>query len=174
MSRKVQCSANAAGKSWAVSKQTIETEELQTQCDDAKAAKKLSDQAVKDLQVKLSAAKGTTRRKYGRAAAPASALLVATSSGHVVSPPRRPRAASVSITAPPSMAGEAPSVSVDTLPPAAGEEPFPIAMFAGESGVEPEAEKFGEFGDMTWWQNFEFAAALVPKRLQFPYVCAPH
>jgi hypothetical protein len=48
---KVQRSANVAGKSRAASKQTIEMEELQTQFDDAKAAKKLSDQAVKDLQV---------------------------------------------------------------------------------------------------------------------------
>ncbi|KAJ7719564.1 hypothetical protein B0H16DRAFT_1795091, partial [Mycena metata] len=63
MGRKVQRSANAAAKSREAGKQLTETEELQAQYDEAKAAKKLSDQLVKDAQVKPSAAKGTTRRK---------------------------------------------------------------------------------------------------------------
>jgi hypothetical protein len=87
MSCKVQCSANTAGKLQAVSKQTIEMEEFQTQIKDAKAAKKLSDQMFKDPQVKLSAEKGMTCQKHGRVPVPASPLLVAMSSGCVVAPP---------------------------------------------------------------------------------------
>ncbi|KAJ7360834.1 hypothetical protein DFH08DRAFT_931145 [Mycena albidolilacea] len=51
---------------------TAEADELQAWVDATKAAKKVTDQAVKDVQTALSAAKGTsTRRKSGKATIPA-------------------------------------------------------------------------------------------------------
>ncbi|KAJ7726658.1 hypothetical protein B0H14DRAFT_2641045 [Mycena olivaceomarginata] len=72
----------------------------------AKAAKKLTDLALKDAQAKLSEAKGKTRRKRGSGTTGTAAepLLEATSSGRVISPQRtmtRTRTTSVSVAPPP-------------------------------------------------------------------------
>ncbi|KAJ7850918.1 hypothetical protein B0H14DRAFT_2581729 [Mycena olivaceomarginata] len=106
MSRKVQRSSKAASKAHAAGKRSAETDIFQAQFNEAKAAKKLTDQALKDTQAKLSDAKGTTRPKRGtgRPAAIAEPSLQATSSGRVISP-RRTRTASVSGVAPPLVAG---------------------------------------------------------------------
>ncbi|KAJ7804189.1 hypothetical protein B0H13DRAFT_2687480 [Mycena leptocephala] len=95
MGRKVQRAANAHAKVRAAAQQSDETDGLQADYDEAKAAKKLTDQAVKDAQVKLSAAKGTTRRKRGTGKTTAvvpEPLLQASSSGHVLSSRRVPKA----------------------------------------------------------------------------------
>ncbi|KAJ7511946.1 hypothetical protein B0H11DRAFT_1899441 [Mycena galericulata] len=96
MGRKIGRNSNAAGKARAAGEQDAAAAEAQLQYDEAKAAKKLSDQLLKVAQANLSAAKPSGRKHAKKAAEP---LLVATSSGHVLSP-RRARRAAPSLVAP--------------------------------------------------------------------------
>ncbi|KAJ7717658.1 hypothetical protein B0H16DRAFT_1897881 [Mycena metata] len=163
MGRKVQRSANAAAKSREAGKQLTETEELQAQYEEAKAVKKLSDQLVKDAQVKLSAAKGTTRRKCGVATAAASPLLQATSSGSVITA-RRPRANSKTVTAPPSAPDIAPSVMADILPAVNDEPPFSgVALIGADPNPLLSNDDFAHFSDAAFWNTFEFHTPPVPQ-----------
>ncbi|KAJ7440435.1 hypothetical protein FB451DRAFT_989648, partial [Mycena latifolia] len=83
--RNVQRKSNAVAKARASSHRSSEAAELQLKYDEAKAAKKLSDQHLKELQAELSAAKGPAGRKRGskKAVAADGLLLQATSSGRV-------------------------------------------------------------------------------------------
>ncbi|KAJ7475308.1 hypothetical protein B0H11DRAFT_1727892 [Mycena galericulata] len=94
--RKIGRNSNAAGKARAAGEEDTAVAEAQLQYDEAKAAKKLSDQLLKTAQANLSAAKPSGRKRTKKAAEP---LLVATSSGHVLSP-RRARRVAPSLVAP--------------------------------------------------------------------------
>ncbi|KAJ7854578.1 hypothetical protein B0H14DRAFT_2579830 [Mycena olivaceomarginata] len=104
MGRNVQRKSNSVAKHRAATQKPAEADELQAQVDAAEAAKKVTDQTVKDAQTALSAAKETsTRRKSSKAKTTAAGDIPpfqASSSGRVLSPRHTSRTDLPPVTAP--------------------------------------------------------------------------
>ncbi|KAJ7889641.1 hypothetical protein B0H13DRAFT_2532210 [Mycena leptocephala] len=165
----------------------------QAQYETAKAAGKLTDQALKDAQAKLSEAKGTTRQKRRTGSAVVvtePSFLQASSSGRMISPRRvqaRAASISVSVAASPLILGvpdPASSGVVRNVPlpqplfPLVSDALFPAIGQAEEPLVAHSPPFFdgdlSAIGDSSWFDNFQFMAEPQPPTPAIPNYSPPY
>ncbi|KAJ7884105.1 hypothetical protein B0H14DRAFT_3744781 [Mycena olivaceomarginata] len=150
MGRNVQRKSNSVAIHRTTTQKTAEADELQARVDAAKAAKKVTDQAVKDAQTALSAAKGTsTGRKSGKGKMTAAGdipLFQASSSGRVLSPRRTSQKELVPVTA--------------IIPPLPFIDPLPVVYASATPSYPDTCLDFAlpfDFGDdLAWLDNLGF------------------